>query len=234
MRRFDNVDILATLAAVVERNTKGYKTDFEYDRESIIKAAADPDARGPLLWLSRTNGTELHDEREAFISGSEAYHTWTYYTHDNIRAFAVEIKGMENGKPVGTLYELDYLPHVEHVKKVALPVDAVSLIFADGSTRQFSYENEYKGNWRRLQNQYGRVHDCRFEVKDETALQSLLKQEREARCRFPARSVSAYIKGLPAPAKPSVTDKLAAARAEAARQAAPKKSAPHKSKEAEL
>jgi hypothetical protein len=44
MRRFENVDIIAALAGVVERNTKHYQTDFEYDKGMFVTAAqsADP------------------------------------------------------------------------------------------------------------------------------------------------------------------------------------------------
>ena len=123
MRKFANVDIIDALAAVMEQNTKHYKTDFEYDKEMFISAAQskEPDDK-TMLWLSRESGTQCVQEREAFISGSEAHGSWTYFQgRRNIAAFAVEIAGMKGGRPVGTLYELDFDRHAERVKRAALP-----------------------------------------------------------------------------------------------------------------
>jgi sporulation protein YlmC with PRC-barrel domain len=209
MRRFENVDIIAALAGVVERNTKHYQTDFEYDRDMFIAAAqsADPGDK-TLLWLSRESGTQCVQEREAFISGSEGHVSWTYYRGSrNIAAFAAEIAGMENGKPVGTLYELDFDRHAEHVKRAALLIAGVTLTFEDGSVKRFPYE-KIKGNWARIQNQYGRLADCRYEVADEGALKALLQQESAARRKYPARSFAAYLQKLAAPEKPSALQKL--------------------------
>lgn len=208
------MDILAALETVLKLNTKHYQSDFKYDRESITKAAGSPESGDKhLLWLSRESGTWCFNEREVFISGSEAHIAWTYYQglEQNIAAFAVEIVGTKDGKPVGTLYELGYNSHAEHVKKAALPVNAVSLIFEDGSTKCFPYER-ISGNWQSVQNTHGNITDMRYEIADEAALQALLKQDRVARSRFPARSFNGYIKRLSAVTKPSAVERLDAAK----------------------
>jgi hypothetical protein len=209
MRRFENVDIIDALAGVMERNTKHYQSDFEYDKEMFIAAAesAEPGDKN-MLWLSRESGTHCVSERSAFIAGSEAHTTWTYYQGaPNIAAFAVEITGTADGKPVGTLYELDYSRHAEHVKRAALPLTDVTLTFADGNERRFPYE-KIKGNWSSTQNQYGRITACVYEVADESALQSLLKQESAERRKYPVRSIAAYLQKLGAPGKPSAVGRL--------------------------
>ena len=43
MQKFENVDILACLDAVMKQNTGFYQSDFEIDKEIIHKAAASPD-----------------------------------------------------------------------------------------------------------------------------------------------------------------------------------------------
>ena len=54
MQKFENVDILACLDAVMKQNTGFYQSDFEIDKEIIHKAAASPDREDKnLLWLSR-------------------------------------------------------------------------------------------------------------------------------------------------------------------------------------
>lgn len=64
MQKFENVDILACLDAVMKQNTGFYQSDFEIDKEIIHEAAASPDREDrTLLWLSRPSGTHCFRER---------------------------------------------------------------------------------------------------------------------------------------------------------------------------
>ena len=68
MRKYANVDVPATLGAVMEVNTEHYKSDFEYDLTMFREAARNPDGENNhLLWLSRQSGTECFCEREAYL-----------------------------------------------------------------------------------------------------------------------------------------------------------------------
>jgi hypothetical protein len=73
VRRFQNVDIISTLRKVVDNNNLHYKTDFEYDVDTLKTAAAG----SRFLWLSRYSGTWLANERDAHIRNTEAHNTWT-------------------------------------------------------------------------------------------------------------------------------------------------------------
>lgn len=44
MQRFDNVDVFASLNALMRQNTGFYQSDLEIDKEIIARAAASPDA----------------------------------------------------------------------------------------------------------------------------------------------------------------------------------------------
>jgi len=238
MRKFMDVDIIDALGAIMERNTKHYKTDFEYDKTRLLEAAASPDAEEKaLIWMSRTNGTWCFNERDSMIAGTEANITCLNYdgAGESILDFSVVILGEKDGRPVGNLYQLDYGQHLQLLKRAALPIEAVAVSFEDGSKRHMPYK-EFSGNWQGIQFKQGsNITAFRYEVQDESALQSILNRERRLRNQYPPRSLNAYLKILSEPAaKPSVTDKLAAAKAEAAKQAAPKKSVPHKSKGSEL
>ena len=58
MQKFENVDILACLDAVMKQNTGFYQSDFEIDKKIIHEAAASPAREDrTLLWLSRPSGT---------------------------------------------------------------------------------------------------------------------------------------------------------------------------------
>ena len=68
MQKFENVDILACLDAVMKQNTGFYQSDFEIDNKIIHEAAASPDREDrTLLWLSRPSGTHCFRERDVFL-----------------------------------------------------------------------------------------------------------------------------------------------------------------------
>ena len=238
MRKFMDVDIIDALGAIMERNTKSYKTDFDYDKTRLLEAAASTEADDKtLIWMSRTNGTWCFSERDSLIADTEANITWLNYdgAGESVLDFSVVILGEKDGRPFGNLYQLDYDQHLQLLKRAALPIEAVAVAFADGSEKRFPYK-EISGNWYSVQHKQGsNIRALRYEVQDESALQSLLERERRSRNQYPPKSLNAYLKILSGPvARPSVTEKLEAAKAEAAKQAAPKKSAPHKNKGAEL
>ena len=49
MQRFDNVDVFASLNALMRQNTGFYQSDLEIDKEIIARAAASPDAADKTL-----------------------------------------------------------------------------------------------------------------------------------------------------------------------------------------
>ncbi len=49
MQRFDNVDILVSLNAIMKQNTGFYQSDFQIDKQIIRRAAASPDAADKTL-----------------------------------------------------------------------------------------------------------------------------------------------------------------------------------------
>ena len=99
MNKFENVDVLAALSAIMKQNTAHYQSDFEID-EKIIRAAVDS-ADKNLLWFSRPSGTFCDTERNVFLKDTHAHNTWCFYgeqTRDKLLAYAVELSGMERGK----------------------------------------------------------------------------------------------------------------------------------------
>lgn len=140
MNKFENVDILASLDAIMRQNTAFYQSDFEIDKEIIQKAAASPAAEDKrILWLSRPSGTYCFRERDVFLKDTRQHNTWRFYgeqTRDHILAYAVTITGTEDGKIKGDLYELDYPQHFKHVAEQALPADTVTLHYEHGSRTQ--------------------------------------------------------------------------------------------------
>ena len=140
LSKFENVDVIASLEAIMKQNTAFYQNDFDLDRNILQKAAASPTAEDRrLLWFSRPSGTSCFRERDVFLKGTRQHNTWRFYgeqTRDKVLAYAVELTGIVNGKIKGNLYELDYPQHFRHVKEQALPVDNYTLLYEHGERVQ--------------------------------------------------------------------------------------------------
>ena len=227
MRKYENVDIVAALGAVVEMNTEHYKSDFKYDIDMFKTATRNPDGENNrLLWLSRQSGTECFKERDVYLIESQAHNSWPYYADrkgEGLRAYAVEITGNTNGRVMGNLYELDYRQHTEEVKKNALHVATVDAKYTDGTELHLPYK-EWDGQRERLYHQHGELKQLRREPEDTGALRDIVKQaqaqrEKEAR--------PAVFKVRVRNPKPSIKQQLAEGKKQLAgeRAAAPVKAA---------
>ena len=182
MRKFENVDIISSLRKIVNNNNLHYKTDFEYDADTLKNATAGD----RFLWLSRYSGTWLMTEREAHIRNTESHSTWQYYgdtKYYGVKAFAVEVTGNDGGKPVGDIYELNYDKHREAVRTSSFNAKTVDVTFkpthwereAVATTRTFDVA-EYNGRWRALVDRYGPVQSVRHNIssEDEALLAEIL------------------------------------------------------------
>ena len=102
LQKFENVDVIASLEAIMKQNTAFYQSDFDIDKQILQKAAVSPvpeDKR--LLWFSRPSGTCCFRERDVFLKDTRQHNTWRFYgeqTRDTILAYAVELTGTEQGK----------------------------------------------------------------------------------------------------------------------------------------
>ena len=70
LSKFEDVDVFASLNAVLKQNTGFYQSDFDIDKEIIAKAAASPNREDKtLLWFCRPMGTHCFRERDVFPEG---------------------------------------------------------------------------------------------------------------------------------------------------------------------
>jgi hypothetical protein len=239
MRKYENADVIAALGAVLQLNTEHYKSDFKYDVESFKEAAKHPDGENNrLLWMSRQSGTWCVKEREAHIRDSEAFNLWNGYAtilgdinsymstvvvQDRILAFAVDIKGVENGRVKGDLYELDYRDHVRQVQRAALPKHTVTVKYEDGTALTLPHK-EYDGQRERLYYRHGQALSLRPNPEDEGALRDILKHARERREKDASPAVFKLRVQNP---KPSIRQQLAAGKKQldAERAASPTRAA---------
>ena len=100
--KFENVDLFASLEAIMKQNTGFYQSDLDIDKEIIAKAAASPHREDKtLLWFCRPSGTHCFRERDVFLKDTAPHNTWRFYmeqTSDRVLAYAIELTGKERGK----------------------------------------------------------------------------------------------------------------------------------------
>ena len=105
LNKFEDVDVFASLNAIMKQNTGFYQSDFDIDREIIAKAAASASKEDKtLLWFCRPSGTHCFRERDVFLKDTAPHNTWRFYmeqTSDRILAYAIELTGREQGKIKG-------------------------------------------------------------------------------------------------------------------------------------
>ena len=90
LQKFENVDVIASLEAIMKQNTGFYQSDLDIDKEIIAKAAASPHREDKtLLWFCRPSGTHCFRERDVFLKDTAPHNTWRFYreqTRDKILA----------------------------------------------------------------------------------------------------------------------------------------------------
>lgn len=140
MQKFENVDILKSLKAIMQTHTEHFQSDFDIDIETLKQAAKSPNPEDKKqLWLCRPAGTWCLRERDTFIKDTREHNTFCFYaeqTSDKILAYAVELTGIEKGRVTGNLYELDYKKLYEHVKDVSVDHGDTKMIYENGERTQ--------------------------------------------------------------------------------------------------
>ena len=103
--KFENMDLFASLEAIMKQNTGFYQSDLDIDKEIIAKAAASPHREDKtLLWFCRPSGTHCFRERDVFLKDTAPHNTWRFYmeqTSDRVLAYAIELTRTERGKIKG-------------------------------------------------------------------------------------------------------------------------------------
>ena len=193
LNRFEDVDVIASLEAVMKQNTAFYQSDFEIDKEILQEAAQRPaieDRR--LLWFSRPSGTCCFRERDVFLKETRQNITWCFYgeqTRDNILAYAVELKGTERGKLKGDLFMLDYQQHFKEVAEKSVPADNYTLIY-EGGERSIPAGQYFDGN---PDPQLGKFERFEAQPNDPEALRGVLMEEQRSREKLRPGDFKAHV-----------------------------------------
>jgi len=208
MRKFENVDILKSLNAVMRTKTKHYKSDFKYDVKTFKEAVKSqkPEDKN-YIWISRESGTHCLRERDVFLKNSSQNNTLCFFaeqSRENILAYAVEVGGMEQGKLKGNIYELNYSEYYHHVKDNALSIENTKLIYEYGEKIQ------EQGLFAPPIDSYlGKLISYEEQPKDPTALSDLLCTEKNIRENFKTGNIKEHIEKLSGKEKkPSIIEGL--------------------------
>ena len=177
-RKFYQPDILSHLAEIVQKNTRAYTTDFDFDAKRLWASAQETDMeRRSFLWMCRPLGTWCVLEREVFLDDTNANCIWTHYADcpDGILAYRVVIEGIRDGKLAGKIIPLDYAKQVQRVIKSALPIAKVQYRDKDEYFCESSHETFIHRVLRLEEN----THDIRYVPECEAELQRLLSLEHQ-------------------------------------------------------
>ena len=196
LNKFENVDVIASLEAVMKQNTAFYQSDFDIDRRILQEAAdrsGDTDRR--LLWFSRPSGTCCFRERDVFLKDTRQHNTWRFYgeqTRDTVLAYLVELTGTERGKIKGNLYVLDYPQHFREVAEKSIPADNYTLIYEHGE-RDIPAGQYFDGN---PDPQLGKFERFEAQPNDPEASKDLLREQHKSRQQLASGDFKAHIAAL--------------------------------------
>ena len=196
LSKFEDVDVFASLSAILKQNTGFYQSDFDIDKSIITQAAASPHKEDKtLLWLCRPMGTHCFRERDVFLKDTAPHNTWRFYreqTSDRILAYAIELSGTEHGKIKGNLYELDYPQHFREVVEKSLPADNYTLLYEHGERVQPA-GMYFDGN---PDPQLGKFERFEAQPNDPEALHFLMREEKRSYDRLKPGDFKAHITAL--------------------------------------
>ena len=194
--KFESVNLFETMGGIVQAHVRAYREDFDTDKE-MLQAAAEGPSRA-FLWLCRTMGTWLLDERNIFLKATRESNTFRFYqeqTKEPIILFAVEVTGLDGDAVIGNLYLLDYQSHYRHVLAESQEASAV-MHYEDGNRiipaeKVTLYDDA----------EFGRLLNWDYLPESENDLSVLLWKEQRHRASFTVGDFSAYLAGLKCPQK---------------------------------
>lgn len=175
-RKLYQPDILSHLAEIVQKNTRAYTADFDFDAKRLLDSAQESDMeRRSFLWMSRPCGTWCVLEREVFLDDTNANCIWTHYADcpEGILAYRIVVEGIRDGKLAGKVIPIDYAKQVRRVMQSALPV--VKIQYRDKN--EYFCENSYHAFMNSALPYEDGIHDIRYVPESEAELQHILMLE---------------------------------------------------------
>jgi hypothetical protein len=179
--RIDNVDLREALGDIAKTNTFFHReNDLGISIEQMERAAKINDyADKTLIWVSHPTGIGCYSEREAFQKDTRAYNGVLFHgfdmQSDRKLAYAVDVAGMTNGRPHGSLYEIDIREYAEEVRKNAVASNTVRIYIDDpygNGEQKFMPKDEF---YRRYPLDLVKIAYWRHEPDDQVSLKNIIE-----------------------------------------------------------
>ena len=196
LQGFHDVDIVKSLQEIAEKNTVFHKADFLIDKQ-ILKQAAESTSLDDknYIWISRKGGTHCFNERNSFIADTPEYNKFMFYKNQDVLAYSVEIKEMQDNVIKGNIYEIDYLSQCLFRQKNCSLLENITVTFENGNKQVFSSE-EYFQNVEQLQQKYGQIKEVHYESKQELQTKRVLETLQQQKETTQRGNIKQYIQRL--------------------------------------
>ncbi len=196
LQGFHDVDIVKSLQEIAEKNTVFYQTDFLIDKQILKKAAESTSLDDKnYIWISREKGTHCFNERNSFIADTPEYNKFMFYKNQDVLAYSVEIREMQDNVIKGNIYEIDYLSQCLFRQKNCSLLENITVTFENGNKQVFSSE-EYFQNVEQLQQKYGQIKEVHYESKQELQTKRVLETLQQQKETTQRGNIKQYIQRL--------------------------------------
>ncbi len=217
--KYENIDLIATLEAIMKSRTEHFTTDFEIDKTmiQIAEKSENPEDKC-MFWFCRKNGTHCLREREVFIEDSRENNTFKYYVEqssEKITPYLIVVTGEEVGKVIGNLYPLDYQKEYEEIKKNQVVSDRISLNYEHG-TKELP-RSQFFGAY--PDPVLGKFIGYELKVKDPVKLEAVRRDFKSRMERMKPGDIGSYLSSVTGKdKKTSITSQLRKGQAEIAKR----------------
>ncbi len=196
LQGFHDVDIVKSLQEIAEKNTVFHKADFLIDKQILKKAAESTSLDDKsYIWISKEKGTHCFNERNSFIADTPEYNKFMFYKNQDVLAYSVEIKEMQDNVIKGNIYEIDYLSQCLFRQENCSLLESVTVTFENGNKQVFSSE-EYFQNVEQLQQKYGQIKEVHYESKQELQTKRVLETLQQQKETTQRGNIKQYIQRL--------------------------------------
>ena len=196
LQGFHDVDIMKSLQEIAEKNTVFHKADFLIDKQIFKKAAESTSLDDKnYIWISREKGTHCFNERNSFIADTPEYNKFMFYKNQDVLAYSVEIREMQDNVIKGNIYEIDYLSQCLFRQKNCSLLENITVTFENGNKQVFSSE-EYFQNVEQLQQKYGQIKEVHYESKQELQTKRVLETLQQQKKTTQRGNIKQYIQRL--------------------------------------
>lgn len=196
LQGFHDVDIVKSLQEIAEKNTVFHKADFLIDKQILKKAAESTSLDDKsYICISKEKGTHCFNERNSFIADTPEYNKFMFYKNQDVLAYSVEIKEMQDNVIKGNIYEIDYLSQCLFRQENCSLLESVTVTFENGNKQVFSSE-EYFQNVEQLQQKYGQIKEVHYESKQELQTKRVLETLQQQKETTQRGNIKQYIQRL--------------------------------------